>query len=94
VKLILSRPGDPCIFLSQGTLMITVRLNELLKERGRTLYWLAKETGISHNTLWRMSKGLSTAITFNVLDRITGALSCTPGDLLVKVDIPKLRGRG
>lgn len=71
--------------------MISVCLNELLKERGLPLYWLAKETGISHNTLWRMSKGLSSAISFNVLDRITDALSCTPGDLLVKVDTAKRR---
>ena len=73
--------------------MITVRLNELLKERGRTLYWLAKETGISHNTLWRMSKGLSSGISFSVLERITDTLSCTPGELFVKADNTKRRGK-
>ncbi|HYL98379.1 MAG TPA: helix-turn-helix transcriptional regulator [Blastocatellia bacterium] len=73
--------------------MITVRLNELVKARGRSLYWLAKETGVSHNTLWRMSKGLSSAISFDVLDRITDALDCAPGDLLVKVDGAKRKAR-
>jgi hypothetical protein len=37
--------------------MIEVRIDQLLKARGRTFYWLAKETGVSHTTLWRLKKG-------------------------------------
>jgi len=37
--------------------MIKIRINELLKEQERSFYWLAKETGISHTTLWRLKKG-------------------------------------
>ena len=37
--------------------MIGIRVDELLKMRKRTFYWLAKETGISHTTLWRLKKG-------------------------------------
>jgi hypothetical protein len=36
--------------------MIEVRIGQLLKARGRTFYWLAKETGIGHTTLWRLKK--------------------------------------
>lgn len=64
--------------------MIEVKLDTVLEEKNRTLYWLAKETGISHNTLWRMNKGLSTGISFDVLDKITDALECEPGDILIK----------
>ena len=39
--------------------MIEIRIDELLKNRGRSFYWLAKETGISHTTLWRLKKGKS-----------------------------------
>jgi DNA-binding Xre family transcriptional regulator len=37
--------------------MIEIRINELLGNRGRSFYWLANETGISHTTLWRLKKG-------------------------------------
>ena len=47
--------------------MIEIRLDELLEERGRSFYWLAKETGISHTTLWRLKKGKALGI--NVLAR-------------------------
>ena len=62
--------------------MIEIRLDELLKERGRTFYWLAKETGISHTTLWRLKKGKSLGINFATLVRICQLLGCQPGDVL------------
>lgn len=62
--------------------MIEIRVDELLAERGRTFYWLAKETGISHSTLWRLKKGKSVGINFATLERICQMLSCQPGDVL------------
>jgi putative transcriptional regulator len=62
--------------------LIEIRLDELLEERGRTFYWLAKETGISHSTLWRLKKGKSVGINFATLERICRMLSCQPGDVL------------
>ncbi len=62
--------------------MIEIRLDELLEGRGRTFYWLAKETGISHSTLWRLKKGKSVGINFATLERICQMLSCQPGDVL------------
>ncbi|HEY0405826.1 MAG TPA: helix-turn-helix transcriptional regulator [Pyrinomonadaceae bacterium] len=62
--------------------MIEIRVDELLEERQRTFYWLAKETGISHSTLWRLKKGKSVGINFATLERICQMLSCQPGDVL------------
>ena len=62
--------------------MIEILVDELLEERGRTFYWLAKETGISHSTLWRLKKGKSVGINFATLERICEMLSCQPGDVL------------
>ncbi len=62
--------------------MIEVRVNELLQQRNRTFYWLAKETGISHTTLWRLKKGKAYGITLETLDKICQALDCQPGDIL------------
>jgi len=38
-------------------IMIEIHIDALLGNRGRSFYWLAKETGISHTTLWRLKKG-------------------------------------
>ncbi len=62
--------------------MIEIRVDELLLEHGRTFYWLAKDTGISHTTLWRLKKGKALGINFNTLERICSALKCQPGDIL------------
>lgn len=62
--------------------MIGIRVDELLKERGRTFYWLAKETGISHTTLWRLKKGKALGLNFDTLEKICLALECQPGDVL------------
>jgi len=62
--------------------MIVPRLDKLLANEKRTFYWLAKETGVSHTTLWRLKKGKSVGINFETLERICRALRCQPGDVL------------
>lgn len=67
--------------------MIEVRLKQLLEERGRTRYWLAKESGLDYHTLARIEKAeASNRIELRVLDEICRALECQPGDLLVRID--------
>jgi len=63
-------------------IMIVLRLDKLLAKEKHTFYWLAKETGISHTTLWRLKKGKSVGINFETLEKICGALRCQPGDVL------------
>lgn len=62
--------------------MIEIRVDEILDDHGRTFYWLAKETGISHTTLWRLKKGKALGINFDTLEKLCGALKCQPGDVL------------
>lgn len=62
--------------------MIEIRLDGLLKQHGRTFYWLAKETGISHTTLWRLKKAKALGINFDTMEKICQALHCKPGDVL------------
>jgi len=62
--------------------VIEIRVDELLEERGRSFYWLAKETGISHTTLWRLKKARALGINFVTLEKICSALGCQPGDVL------------
>lgn len=77
--------------LGQGA-MIEFKLDEMLEKRGRTAYWLAKETGLTHAALYRIRYAKSGAIKYDTLEKICDALECQPGDLLVKVPDPK-RGK-
>jgi putative transcriptional regulator len=62
--------------------MIDIRIDQLLTEQGRTFYWLAKATGISHTTLWRLKKGKALGINFETLEKMCLAMKCQPGDVL------------
>lgn len=75
--------------------MIQVKLRELLEARGRTRYWLAKETGIQYGTLMRIEQAeLSNRIELSTLDKLCRTLECQPGDLLVWVEDTKPESRG
>ena len=63
-------------------LMIIPHLDKLLARENRSFYWLAKETGISHTTLWRLKKGKAVGINFETLEKLCRALRCSPGDVL------------
>ncbi len=73
--------------------MIEVRINELLKSRGRSFYWLSKETRISHTTLWRLKKGKALGINFETLERMCQTLKCQPGDVLSHTNGKKISTR-
>jgi putative transcriptional regulator len=62
--------------------MIVPRLDKVLAKEKHTFYWLAKETGVSHTTLWRLKKGKAVGINFETLEKICRALKCDPGDVL------------
>ena len=69
--------------------MIEIGVDELLAQRERTFYWLAKDTGISHTTLWRLKKGKALGINFDTLEKICRALQCQPGDILRLAEVKK-----
>jgi putative transcriptional regulator len=63
-------------------LMVNSRVDEVLKQRGKSLYWLAETTGAKYNSLWRLKQGSALSISFDLLDRICDALDCEVGDIL------------
>jgi putative transcriptional regulator len=73
--------------------MIEIRIDQLLKAHGRTFYWLAKETGISHTTLWRLKKGKALGINFVTLEKLCETLDCQPGDMVMFINQKKQRTR-
>jgi DNA-binding Xre family transcriptional regulator len=54
------------------------RLKEVLEQRGKTPYWLAKETGISLTTAYSLVKTRKTP-NEKVMNAICRALECQPG---------------
>ena len=70
--------------------MIKVRLKELLQERGKSLYRLAAETGVTYNTLHAVANGKRDSIHYPTLDKICKSLACEPGDILIHVS-PKAK---
>jgi len=62
--------------------VIVPLLDKLLAKEKHSFYWLAKETGVSHTTLWRLKKGKAVGINFETLEKICRALRCQPGDIL------------
>lgn len=70
--------------------MLSLRINELLEERGKTPYWLGKQAGISQNNIGKICNGETNTIRFNTLAKICKVLECTPNDLFVSDD-PQLK---
>src|SRR5262249_37185172 len=66
-----------CILCGMNPRMITIKLDEMLEKKGRTLYWLATTAGIPHNTLRNMSKKeTQKRIDLTVVSRMCAALDC------------------
>lgn len=68
--------------ISSKIMNVKIPLDTLLVKHGRSVYWLAKETGVSYTTLWRLKKSKALGINFSTLEKICAALDCTPGDVL------------
>ena len=62
---------------------IVLRIDELLKERGRTAYWLANEVGMTHGGFYKVLHGKIKALNLELLAKLCDALECQPGDLLL-----------
>jgi putative transcriptional regulator len=69
--------------------MIEIRIDQLLEAHGRTFYWLAKATGMSHTTLWRLKKGKALGINFATLEKLCETLNCQPGDMFTFINHKK-----
>ncbi len=67
-------------------IMIKINIDNLLQEKNKSMYWLAKETDISYNNLLNLIKGKNKSISFEVLEKICLALECDISDILEIID--------
>lgn len=66
--------------------MLRLRIDEILKQQGKTPYWLAKTTGISQNNMGKICNGETSTMRFDTIQKICLALNCSPNDLFVSDD--------
>lgn len=58
-----------------------IQLNELLMSKGKSKYWLSKQTGITPQNIGRLASNQTTSIKFDSLEKICMALKCSPNEL-------------
>ncbi|MGA5598376.1 helix-turn-helix domain-containing protein [Streptomyces cellulosae] len=61
---------------------ITIRLDEILRERGMSAAELAETTGLTEANISKLKNAKVTAVRFSTLTAICRALRCGVGDIL------------
>lgn len=64
--------------------MVYLKVKELLKEKGKSKYWLVKKMEANYKVVSDMVEGETTGIRFETIDKLCNILNCKPGDLFVK----------
>lgn len=59
-------------------------LNDTLKQKGKSQYWLSQQTNIAASTINNLCNNKTTSIQFITLQKICDALDCEVSDILVR----------
>lgn len=70
--------------------MLSLKINKILEQQGKTPYWLGKQTGISQNNIGKICNGETTTIRFDTIEKICKALNCSINDIF-ETDDPQLK---
>ena len=69
--------------------MVRLRVLEILKEQGRSKYWLHKRMGgISYQNFNSMVENKTSSVKYENLDLMSDLLNCSVGDLFEKTNAP------
>jgi putative transcriptional regulator len=60
------------------------RIDEILKEKGKTRYWLYMQLGLSYQNFKKILENKTSSIKFENLKALCEILDCTPNDLFVE----------
>lgn len=61
--------------------MLSLKVNKILEQQGKTPYWLGKQTGISQNNIGKICNGETSTIRFDTIEKICKALNCSINDI-------------
>ena len=62
--------------------MIYIRVNELLKQKKKSKYWLVKHMGSGYQAVSNLMNNETTGIKFETLEKLCKLLNCTPNDII------------
>ena len=60
-----------------------INIDEILKQKNKTRYWLAKEIGITYPNIVKLCNNETESIKFNILEKACIVLECTPNDICI-----------
>lgn len=66
--------------------MIKLNISELLREKGKTRYWLGRQMGMGYGNLTKMINNETKMIKFENIEALCQILECTPNDLFIITD--------
>ena len=66
--------------------MIKLRAEQLLREKGKTNYWLYKQMGMSYQNFTKMIKNQTKSIQYANIEALCVIFECEPNDLFEFVD--------
>lgn len=66
--------------------MVKLRVEEILKEQGKTRYWLNKRMEMHYVSFKNMIENNTTSIRFETLDKLSTLLNVPIGDLFEKTE--------
>ena len=69
--------------------MLSLKINKILQQQGKTPYWLGRQTGISQNNIGKICNGETSTIRFETIEKICKALNCSINDIF-ETDDPQL----
>ena len=61
--------------------MVKVNIEELLKKKGKSKYWLCNQMNITSRNLNKIILGLTKSISFKYVEEFCKYLECTPNEL-------------
>lgn len=61
--------------------MVTVRIHTLLKQKGKSAYWLHKQLGMSYQSFQRLRNNETRSISRENIEALCQIFDCTPNDL-------------
>jgi putative transcriptional regulator len=67
-------------------MVIKIKLEKLLKDRGISVYALARDAGVAYSTAHHLVKGKTSRIDLATLDAICRALNVQPGEVFERSD--------
>ena len=75
--------------------MLRLRVLDLLRESGKTKYWLYMQLGMSYQNFNRMVNNETKSIRYENIETLCLIFNCTPNDLFeISDEIPQERKHG